>query len=346
MRLTRSVKRSPDALDDRVVGEARVTDPVAGGAVPAQVAAPDDAYVVELEALGGVDAADLVQAVRVRAAQKFEGGMPAARRPASGLAFQGICPCADFDIGDEACRRARGLTRASRSRRPAGRNATPPLPFDGSARRAARPSDIRKSNVVVIRSHDLGVRSRSPSVPVDRLHECASEPFERNWVSSSKSRTSGRCASGRFSDEIGATDLVGADDLVVVDEEDGRLGCESMMLVDLGSSFAPSLRGEAVDAGRRASDGLRRGSRRRLRFGRDLAERLKYLNCDCPARLPTTRRRFSLNAFLPVACMSVEAALRSSPTRLTAMIDLPVPGPPWTTTTDFFASAVAVARRC
>src|SRR5918999_552160 len=79
---------------------ARVADPVVGGGVPAQVAAPDDADIVELEALGGVDAADLVQAVPV-------GGPKVRRRDARreaariGPGIPGHLPGADLDIGDE-----------------------------------------------------------------------------------------------------------------------------------------------------------------------------------------------------------------------------------------------------
>jgi hypothetical protein len=50
------------ALDDGVLRVVRVADPVAGGGMPEQAASADGADVLELEALGGVFAADLVQA--------------------------------------------------------------------------------------------------------------------------------------------------------------------------------------------------------------------------------------------------------------------------------------------
>ncbi len=100
MRLTRSVKRSPERLTIESWEWLGVADPVVGGGIPAQVAAPDDADVVELEALGGVDAADLVEAVRV-------GGPEVRGRDAGGEAagigpgVPGHLPGADLDVGDE-----------------------------------------------------------------------------------------------------------------------------------------------------------------------------------------------------------------------------------------------------
>src|SRR5918999_4307474 len=79
---------------------ARVADPVVGGGVPAQVAAPDNADVVELEALGGVDAADLVQAVRV-GGPEVRGRDARGEAAGIGLGVPGHLPGADLDVIDQ-----------------------------------------------------------------------------------------------------------------------------------------------------------------------------------------------------------------------------------------------------
>src|SRR5947209_8614053 len=66
-----------------------IAHPLRGGGVEAEVPPEDHAAVVELEALRRVDAAHLVDAPGSDA-QKLELRMPAASRPASGLAFHGI----------------------------------------------------------------------------------------------------------------------------------------------------------------------------------------------------------------------------------------------------------------
>ena len=60
----------------------------------------------------------------------------------------------------------------------------------------------------------------------------------------------------------------------------------------------------------------------------------KYLN-SAPARPPTILRRFSVNAFEPVRWSVLRPRSASSATRLRAMTDLPVPGPPSTRKTTF-----------
>ncbi len=68
----------------------------------------------------------------------------------------------------------------------------------------------------------------------------------------------------------------------------------------------------------------------------------KYLN-SAPARPPTILRRFSVNALEPVRWSVLRPRSASSATRLTAMTDLPVPGPPSTRKTTFcwFCARVA-----
>jgi len=88
------------AFDDGVVGVARVADPGVGGGVPAQVAAEDDADVVELEALGGVDAADLVDAVRI-GGPEVRGRDAGGEAAGIGLGVPGHLPGADGDVVDE-----------------------------------------------------------------------------------------------------------------------------------------------------------------------------------------------------------------------------------------------------
>ena len=60
----------------------------------------------------------------------------------------------------------------------------------------------------------------------------------------------------------------------------------------------------------------------------------KYLNI-APARVPTILRRFSVNAFEPVTWSVRRPSAESSATRLTAMTDFPVPGPPATMNATF-----------
>ncbi len=61
--------------------------------------------------------------------------------------------------------------------------------------------------------------------------------------------------------------------------------------------------------------------------GSSLRYELKYLNCT-PARRPTTLRTFSVKALEPVAWWVTYPSRESSATRLRAITDLPVPGPP------------------
>lgn len=69
--------------DDRVVAGARVADPCLQGGIPAQIAAEDDADVVELEPWAVYPQPAWLMPLGSDA-QKFEGGVPWARRPAIG----------------------------------------------------------------------------------------------------------------------------------------------------------------------------------------------------------------------------------------------------------------------
>ncbi len=70
----------------------------------------------------------------------------------------------------------------------------------------------------------------------------------------------------------------------------------------------------------------------------------KYLN-SAPARPPTILRRFSVNAFEPVRWSVLRPRSASSATRLRAMTDLPVPGPPSMRKTTFCWFCAGVADR-
>ncbi len=153
-----------------------------------------------------------------------------------------------------------------------------------------------------------------------------SEPFERNCASSSNSRTS--------SERFAAASRMRS----VLPTSPGRTTCRSSMKKTdtrvasrMSSIWALPVRVVAGVKRLVLIVRMRCASSRMTTSSGSLtvAVSRKYLN-NAPARPPTILRRFSVNAFEPVTWSVRSPRPDSSATRLTAMTDFPVPGPPST----------------
>ena len=268
MLLTKSVNcwLGDAAADDAVVRLVALADPSPIERPVDEVGAEDHADVVELEALRGVDAADLVDPPRV--ARPEVGLRDAGRRGGRRrrLAFQGIDQSPTLTSGSSSPASSgsdQGQQKPATSRAVAPSPALPRISVSSSL---TEPT-IRKSNSSSVGQRTCGVRSSSSVLSTHWMNE--SEPFERNCASSSNSRTS--------SERLAAASRIRS----VLPTSPGRTTCRSSMkktetrrrvedVVDLGLARA-RLRGREAagadrpDPVRLVEDRRRRAARRRSR---------------------------------------------------------------------------------